>query len=33
VPALLYRTKDGKADIIRGAPPAAFLEKLLKDLE
>ncbi len=33
VPALLFRTKDGKADIIRGAPPAAFLEKLLKDLE
>ena len=33
VPALLYRTKDGKADIIRGAPPAAFLEKLVKELE
>ena len=33
VPALLFRTKDGKTDIIRGAPPAAFLEKLLKDLE
>jgi len=33
VPALLFRTKDGKADIIRGAPPAAFLEKLVKDLE
>ena len=33
VPALLFRTKDGKADIIRGAPPAEFLEKLLKDLE
>ena len=33
VPALLFRTKDGKADIIRGAPPAVFLEKLLKDLE
>ncbi len=33
VPALLFRTKDGKADIIRGAPPAAFLEKLLKELE
>ena len=33
VPALLFRTKDGKADIIRGAPPAAFLEKLVKDME
>jgi thiol:disulfide interchange protein DsbG len=33
VPALLFRTKNGKADIIRGAPPAAFLEKLLKELE
>ena len=33
VPTLLFRTKDGKADIIRGAPPAAFLEKLLKELE
>ena len=33
VPALLFRTRDGKADFIRGAPPAAFLEKLVKDLE
>ena len=33
VPALLYRTRDGKADIVRGAPTAAFLEKLVKDLE
>jgi thiol:disulfide interchange protein DsbG len=33
VPVLLFRTKDGKADFIRGAPPAEFLEKLLKDLE
>ncbi len=33
VPALLFRTKDGGTDIIRGAPPAVFLEKLLKDLE
>jgi thiol:disulfide interchange protein DsbG len=33
VPTLLFRTRDGKADIIRGAPPAAFLEKLLKELE
>jgi thiol:disulfide interchange protein DsbG len=33
VPALLFRTKDGRTDIIRGAPPAVFLEKLLKDLE
>jgi len=33
VPALLFRTKEGKTDIIRGAPPAAFLEKLVKNLE
>jgi len=33
VPTLLFRTKDGKAGIIRGAPPAASLEKLLKELE
>ena len=33
VPTLLYRTRDGKADIVRGAPTAAFLEKLVKDLE
>ena len=33
VPSLLFRAKDGKADIIRGAPPAAFLEQLVKDLE
>jgi len=33
VPALLFRTKDGKADFIRGAPPAAFLDNLVKDLE
>lgn len=33
VPSLLFRTRDGKADLIRGAPPAAFLEKLVKDLE
>jgi thiol:disulfide interchange protein DsbG len=33
VPALLFRTKDGKANIIRGAPSAAFLAKLLKELE
>ncbi len=33
VPTLLFRTKDGKADIVRGAPPAAFFEKLLKELE
>ena len=33
VPALLFRTKDGKTDIIRGAPPVAFLEKLVKDLK
>jgi len=33
VPALLFRTKDGIADFIRGAPPAAFLENLVKELE
>ena len=33
VPALLFRTKDGMADFIRGAPPAAFLENLVKELE
>jgi thiol:disulfide interchange protein DsbG len=33
VPSLLFRTKDGKADIIRGAPPATFLEQLVKNLE
>jgi len=33
VPTLLFRTRDGKADIVRGAPPAAYLEKLLKELE
>lgn len=33
VPTLLYRTRDGKVELIRGAPPAAFLEKLVKELE
>ena len=33
VPALVFRTKDGQADLVRGAPPAAFFEKLLKNLE
>jgi len=33
VPTLLFRTKDGKADIVRGAPPLGFLEKLVKNLE
>jgi thiol:disulfide interchange protein DsbG len=33
VPALLFRTKDGKAEFIRGAPPAAFLDNLVKELE
>ena len=33
VPALLYRTRDGKVELIRGAPPAAFLDKLVKELE
>ncbi len=33
VPALLYRTREGKAELLRGAPPAAFLDKLVKELE
>ena len=33
VPLLVFRTKDGKADLVRGAPPEALLEKLLKNLE
>ena len=33
VPALVYRTKDGKEHFIRGAPPADFFDKLLKDLK
>jgi thiol:disulfide interchange protein DsbG len=33
VPTLVYRTRDGRADLVQGAPPAAFLEKLLKELE
>jgi thiol:disulfide interchange protein DsbG len=33
VPALLFRTRDGKTDIIRGAPPAAYLDNLVKELE
>lgn len=32
VPSLLFRTRDGKARIIRGAPPQAALEKIVKDL-
>jgi thiol:disulfide interchange protein DsbG len=33
VPALLFRTRNGKTDLLRGAPPAAFLDKLVKELE
>ena len=33
VPALLFRTMDGTANLIVGAPPAAFLEKLVKEIE
>lgn len=33
VPALLFRTMDGSANLIVGAPPAAFLEKLVKEIE
>ena len=33
VPLLVFRTKDGKADLVRGAPPEAALEKILKNLE
>lgn len=33
VPALLYRTKEGKANLLVGAPPAATLEAVVKALE
>ena len=33
VPALLYRTKEGKANLLVGAPPAATLEAVVKSLE
>lgn len=33
VPALLFRTLDGTANLIVGAPPAALLQKLVKELE
>jgi thiol:disulfide interchange protein DsbG len=33
VPALLFRTMDGNANLIVGAPPATFLEKLVKEIE
>lgn len=33
VPALLYRTKDGKANLVVGAPPAATLDAIVKSLE
>ena len=33
VPSLLFRTKDGQANIILGAPPRTLLEKLLKEIE
>ena len=33
VPALVFRGKNGKADLVRGAPPAAVLEKIVKNLE
>ena len=33
VPALLYRTKEGKANLLVGAPPAAALEAVVKALE
>ena len=32
IPTLIFRTKDGKAEIVRGAPPAVTLEKLIKNL-
>jgi len=33
VPALLYRTKEGKAHLVVGAPPAANLDAIVKSLE
>lgn len=33
VPALLYRTKEGKANLVVGAPPAASLDAIVKSLE
>lgn len=33
VPALLYRSKDGKANLVVGAPPAATLDGIVKSLE
>lgn len=33
VPALLFKTKDGKANLVIGAPPAASLEAIVKSLE
>ena len=33
VPALLYRTKEGKANLVVGAPPAATLDAIVKSLE
>lgn len=33
VPTLLYRTKEGKANLIVGAPPAATLDAIVKSLE
>lgn len=33
VPLLLFRTRDGRADFILGAPPVAFFDQLLPALE
>jgi hypothetical protein len=33
VPALLYRSKDGRAHFVVGAPPRPALERILKELQ
>ena len=33
VPTMVFRTKDGKVEAVRGAPPAAALAKLIQSLE
>lgn len=33
VPSLLFRTKEGKANLVVGAPPAATLDAIVKSLE
>jgi thiol:disulfide interchange protein DsbG len=33
VPSLLYRSRDGKPHLVRGAPPQSVLERIVQDLE